>query len=220
MKYWSWPDGLIWKLTKAPTVRSRRRKFNLFLREMKPTAQTTVLDVGASSVASTDRAENFLEEWYAHPQMITALVTGDVRIFQERYKKTPVLTGDGLNMPFRDKEFDVVFSNAVIEHVGDREAQKQFVTECLRVGKRVFLTTPSRSFPLESHTMIPCAHWLPESLRNPIYRALGRKNEGAPGSLTLLTAASLRGLFPRDVKVRIVKQRLLGFVSVLVVITE
>ncbi|MEK7665776.1 MAG: methyltransferase domain-containing protein [Patescibacteria group bacterium] len=215
---WKWPDGLIWKLTKAPTVRSRRRKFNLFLREMKPSAHTTVLDVGATSVASGQRGENFLEEWYANPEMITALVMGDVSAFHKHYPKMRVVTGDGLNMPFQDKEFDIVFSNAVIEHVGDRQAQKQFVAECLRVGKRVFITTPSRNFPLESHTMIPFAHWLPEALRNLVYRSLGRKNEGTHGYLTLLTARSLRALFPDDVSVKIVRQKIVGMTSVLIAI--
>lgn len=218
MKFWSWPDGLIWKLTKAPTVRSRRRKFDLFLGEMKPSAQTRVLDVGAACIASGQRAENFLEEWYAHPHNITALVMGDIRAFQARYPKTRVVTGNGLNLPFADKEFDIVFSNAVIEHVGNRQAQKQFVAECLRVGKRVFLTTPAREFPLESHTMIPFVHWLPIAWRNAIYRTFGRRNEGTPDALTLLSARSFLALFPQEVKVQIVRQRLLGITSVVIAI--
>lgn len=218
MIFWQWPDGLIWRLTREVTIQSRRQKFELFHTMLKPKSSATILDVGASGAVSGERAENFLEEWYAHPENITALVMGDVVAFSKHYPKIRVQTGSGLNLPFVDKSFEIVFSNAVIEHVGDRTAQEQFVRECLRVGKRVFLTTPARGFPIESHTMIPFVHWLLEPLRNRIYRALGRKNEGTAGYLNLLTARSLRSLFPQDTGVKIIRQRLYGLTSVLIAI--
>jgi SAM-dependent methyltransferase len=60
--------------------------------------------------------------------------------------------GDACALPFADGEFDIVFSNAVIEHVGDRERQRQLVSEALRVGRRIFITTPNCRFPIEVHT--------------------------------------------------------------------
>ena len=35
-------------------------------------------------------------------------------------------------------KFDVVFSNAVIEHVGSNLKQLQLIKECLRVSKNMF----------------------------------------------------------------------------------
>ena len=49
------------------------------------------------------------------------------------------MSGDACALPFADQAFDVVFSNAVIEHVGDVERQRRFVAEALRVGRRVFI---------------------------------------------------------------------------------
>lgn len=217
---WKWPDGLVWKLTHRLTVGSRRKKFQIFLRQIRPTPTTSILDVGVSGAARAERAENFLEEWYEHPEMITAVGIDDLTAFKKRYPRVRIKQTDGATLPFADRSFDVVFSNAVIEHVGGRRRQQAFVAECLRVGKQVFLTTPSRSFPIESHTMIPFAHWLPTDLRNVIYYLFGRKNEGRPGALTLLTARSFRRLFPVESNVRIVRQRLLGLTSVLIAISR
>ncbi|MDR1740563.1 MAG: class I SAM-dependent methyltransferase, partial [Synergistaceae bacterium] len=51
--------------------------------------------------------------------------------------------------PFKDGEFDLVFSSAVIEHVGSFERQTRFISEAARVsGRYVFITTPNRWFPV------------------------------------------------------------------------
>ena len=213
---WQWPDGFVWKLTHGLTVGSRRKKFRTFLKIMKPGASTTILDVGAAG--SNERAKNFLEDWYQFPEKITAVGVDDLSAFKKHHPTVTVVQADGRKLPFKDKQFDVVFSNAVIEHVGNRHDQQQFVNECLRVGKSVFLTTPSRSFPIESHTMIPFVHYLPTDVRNIIYQLLGRKHEGTPNKLTLLTGRSFKKLFPKNVHVRIVRQRMLGFTSVLIAV--
>ncbi len=55
-----------------------------------------------------------------------------------------------------------MWSNAVLEHVGTRDDQLLFLREVRRVGRRVFLTTPNRHFPVEVHTRTPLLHWLPK----------------------------------------------------------
>ncbi len=83
------------------------------------------------------------------------------------YPSARYVQGDALELPFADGEFDVVFSNAVIEHVGGREQQRRFVEEALRVARRAFITTPNRWFPVEVHTLLPLVHWLPDSALAP-----------------------------------------------------
>ena len=90
---------------------------------------------------------------------------------------SPTSQGDACALPFPDGAFDVVHSNAVIEHVGGRERQEAFVREALRVGRRVFLTTPNRWFPIEVHTRLPLVHWLPD----PLAGARLRPRRGSPG---------------------------------------
>lgn len=41
----------------------------------------------------------------------------------------------GSPFPFNDKQFDILFCSAVLEYVGDDEAQKYFVNECVRLAK-------------------------------------------------------------------------------------
>ena len=69
------------------------------------------------------------------------------------------LVADGLFLPFADNAFDLVVSNAVIEHVGDEPEQVAFVAEHVRVGKHWAMTTPNRWFPIEAHTRVFFKHW-------------------------------------------------------------
>ena len=118
--------------------------------------------------------------------------------FRTRYPHIPYVQGDACALPFADGEFEVVFSNAVLEHVGGRERQRQFVSEALRVGRRVFVTTPNRLFPVEVHTRLPFAHWLPERAAHRVYEALGR---GFAKDVHLLSPHGLRALFPGRVRI-------------------
>ena len=86
----------------------------------------------------------------------------------------------------------------MIEHVGDVDRQRLFVAEALRVGRRVFLTTPNRWFPIEVHTRLPLVHWLPEGAAGRAYDLAGK---GWARENHLLGSGDLRGLFPGPVRI-------------------
>ena len=71
---------------------------------------------------------------------------------------------DGTGMPFANDAFDVTYSNSVIEHVGDFEAQRRFADEIRRVGKGYYVQTPYKWFPIEPHFIAPFIHFLPRSV--------------------------------------------------------
>lgn len=76
-----------------------------------------------------------------------------------------VVAGDGCRLPFADGSFDLVFSNSVIEHVGGPEEQRRFADEIARVGRRYWVQTPDRTFPVEPHLLTPGLHFLPPKAR-------------------------------------------------------
>ena len=100
-------------------------------------------------------------------------------------------------LPFKDKTFDIVFCSAVLEHVGNRECQKQFVKELLRVSQRFFITTPNKQFPLEVHTFLPFLHWFPQKIHQSILRSSGMEFWARTENLNLLTSQSLLSLFQK-----------------------
>jgi SAM-dependent methyltransferase len=189
-------------LVDAVSLRSRRRKLRLLLDELQPTAETTVLDVGADELGFGEGdgcgTLNFLEEMYPWPERITALGLHEGVGFRARYPGIRYVQGDACALPFGDGEFDIVFSNAVVEHVGNRERQRALVSEAVRVGRRVFVTTPNRWFPVEVHTRLPFVHWLPDSASHRVYRAVGK---GFATENHLLSRRQLASLFPGRVRV-------------------
>jgi hypothetical protein len=70
-----------------------------------------------------------------------------------------VKTRPNQRLPFEDDAFEVATSNAVLEHVGSRGNQSLFVSELRRVARRVFISVPHRSFPVEHHTALPFVHY-------------------------------------------------------------
>jgi hypothetical protein len=117
------------------------------------------------------------------------------------------VVGDARNMrEFKDQEFDVVFSNSVIEHVGAFADQQAMASEVQRVGRRYFVQTPNRHFPIEPHFLMPGFQFLPLSVRA---AWLARHDVGwypkAPsyevalrqvGRIRLLSRAEFQRLFP------------------------
>ena len=179
------------------SLRSRERKLRLFHELLRPGPETTVLDVGATDSAFGDGStDNFFEALYPWPARITAVGVTGLATFAASFPEVSVVQADGRELPFPDKAFDIGFSNAVVEHVGGgREGQRRFVHELCRVSRHVFVTTPNRFFPLEVHTLVPFAHWLPRGARNRVLRARGFDDVLEP-----LGPSELASLFPYQVR--------------------
>jgi SAM-dependent methyltransferase len=162
---------------------------------IQPNEETTVVDVGVADAPFGEGegqalTHNFFEALYPWPERITAVGNVPLDNFARAFPQIPRVVADGRELPFADGEFDVAFSNAVVEHVGGRDDQERFVHELCRVATRVFLTTPNRLFPLDPHTLLPVVHWLPD----------GRRPQRLAG-VRPLSARELRSLFPYPVRI-------------------
>jgi len=75
----------------------------------------------------------------------------DIRVLQNQ----EFLQADGENLPFKDKEFDYVICNQVLEHV---ENPARFLDEQSRVARKGYIEVPSLIgeylFPKESHKWV------------------------------------------------------------------
>jgi SAM-dependent methyltransferase len=129
-----------------------------------------------------------------------------------------VQPGEGL--PFADREFDIVFSNAVVEHTGSRASQAAFVREICRVGKQFFITTPNRWFPVEHHTGLPLLHYLPASWFRAALRPTKYAYWAEEQNLNILTMREFRGLFPAGCEVDTHVVRLAGIGANLIAIGQ
>jgi hypothetical protein len=188
----------------------RKKMFDAFVQWYRPDANTRVLDVGVTSDTSFQES-NFFEHLYPWPERITCVGTEDGSYLTQKFpglafrQITP-----GEPLPFSDRQFDLVFSNAVLEHTGCRASQRFFVEEICRVGRAFFITTPNRWFPMEHHTGLPLLHYLPA----PAYRGLLRQTKyrywAEEKHLNILTAGGLRGLFPKKAGVTVKVVRLCG----------
>jgi hypothetical protein len=121
----------------------------------------TVLDVGVSSELrrGIPSRNYFLKNFRYASRFYTGLGVQDLGGMEALFPGKRFLQYPGGRFPFLDKEFDWAFSNAVIEHVGNGEAQLFFLNEMLRVASNVFFTTPNKYFPLEPHTNALFLHW-------------------------------------------------------------
>jgi SAM-dependent methyltransferase len=195
-------DSLYARTLKRLSAKSRRQKFELLQMVFKPTEQDRVLDVGASGELFT---EYTFEDFYPFPCRI---IGGGVDFWevlkaQRRYPGPAYVTFDGCALPFADKSFDLVFSNAVIEHIPEAQRQREFAREVMRVGKSWFVTTPNYWFPFEPHYHLPLIQFLPREGQRLYNRLLGGSiPKGEVQQLALLSARRLRSLFPGSVVVR------------------
>jgi SAM-dependent methyltransferase len=105
---------------------------------------------------------------------VTAIDVEDQRTVRECYQ---FKVYDGRTVPFQDCAFDIVISNHVIEHVGDRIQQVTHLSEICRVlkpGGCAYLATPSRWQIMEPHFGLAFLSWLPRSMRNSYVRLMGK----------------------------------------------
>ena len=151
------PGRALLRAQRAFSVWNRHRKIRLITALMAARQVRSLLLVGVAGAAEWH--ENVVENGVARcaDWLVVSGLSRTTTGGWPRY-----VACDGLALPFGTGSFDMVLSNAVIEHVGGEAAQRQLVSEHARVGRHWIITTPNRAFPVESHTHAVIRHWSPE----------------------------------------------------------
>src|SRR6266403_5210464 len=197
--------------------RFRIARMARFQRLLQIDENTRILDVGGTP-----------GNWSLLPVQPQVTILNLPRAIEARGSLTWIFA-DGCQLPFRDRSFDVVFSNSVIEHLGDPLRHEQYAREIARVGVRYFVQTPNRWFPVEHHLLMPLIHFLPRRWqrrlvgRFTIWEWIARPRpdqrefflEHYLRDIRLLDGRAMRRLFP---DARLIRERFLGFTKSLIAV--
>ena len=137
--------------------RFRAKRFKLFQRFVDQLEKPlTILDVGGAESFWVNR--NFQDR---NEIQITLLNLEPQEVSSSNMS---AVVGDATDLSqYSDKQFDIVFSNSVIEHLHNLENQQKMAIECQRVGRYFFVQTPNKYFPVEPHFRFPFFNFLPEA---------------------------------------------------------
>jgi hypothetical protein len=177
-----------------------------------------VLDLGGTVLAW--RAAEFRP---AHVTLINVADQGNV----EEPWMTAVI-GDACDPPdaINGENFDLVYSNSVIEHVGGHARRLEFAAAVRRLAPHYWVQTPNRYFPVEPHFLFPGFQFLPVRARRFVSGAwpfgwysqpeatVERRTEGVL-EIELLSETELSHYFP---DASVIRERWFGLTKSLIAV--
>jgi hypothetical protein len=185
-------------LTRVASFYAREQRMRDFAELMGVKSGLRILDLGGSPT---------IWQYLKPPLDITILnLPGQIEKRSDTHHRIHYVEGDACRVDhFQAGEFDIVFSNSVIEHVGPEEKQREFASEVRRLGKAYWVQTPSIWFPIEAHSGMPFWWFYPAPLRRAFLRSWRKK---LPAWTTMveetrvLSRRRLRELFP-EARIRV-----------------
>jgi SAM-dependent methyltransferase len=166
------------RLASPLAARARARRHALLFAQTGVKPGMRVLDVGCGTLGLR-----------AHEPGLD--ITGVDLVPRPTYPGPFVQADATQRLPFADGEFDLAYSSSVVEHVPPAQ-RAAIAAEVRRVARGHYVQTPAYSFPIEPHSLLPGAQWLPVRLRRPYWRL------GAAGDweeISLLRRGELEALF-------------------------
>jgi hypothetical protein len=210
-------------------TRARRLKlFNEFMKSI--TGPIRLVDLGGTV--------KFWESWGLAKQPLLNVTLVNNHDLDKQYSNDPIalpnirrLGADVLTLTAADfAQFDVIFSNSLIEHLPGRELQRQLAQAIIDSGRPSFLQTPNKRSPLDPHfprPYVPFFAAYPRSVQARLlsWSALGSSSVAPSYDAAL---ARLQNYYPpttRDVRqllpnARIVIERPLGFPMSIIAMSE
>lgn len=202
-------------------ARRRAERWSLTMKLFPQLEDLDVLDLGGT-----------VESWLrapVRPASVTVLNLGDTGSSPASWLRT--VTGDACNAQQVLREagaatqFDLVYSNSVIEHVGGHANRSRFAAEVQELAPRHWVQTPYRYFPVEPHWICPIFQFLPIQARArlslvwPLAHSRPADLEQAITEVQwteLISLTEMRSYFPSS---RLVRERFVGLTKSMVAVT-
>jgi len=201
---------------------ARSEFFNILKKNTKYSEKNSIIDIGTTP--SLDNVQNIILSKIKDNKNITCLSNLNCKILLKKYPNIKkILIGDGRNNNLPNNSFDIVHSNATIEHVGSYKNQLLFIKECIRISKKyIFIQTPNRFYPIDFHTILPFIHWMPKNIHRKILKIIGLNFYSLEKNLNLLSESDLKNLCNElNIKnYKIIKYRLFFMTSNLILFIE
>lgn len=215
-------NSFFYNFIKKTILNAREKFFNHFKNLTEYNNDQSLLDIGTTP--SLDSEQNVILEKTKNNKNITCLSDQDCNILEKKYPNiNKFIIGNGINTNLKDMSFDIVHSNATLEHVGSYDNQIAFVKEAWRLSKNyVFIQTPNRFYPIDFHTNLPLIHWLPKKIHRKILKFIGLNFYSTEENLNLLSESNLIDICKElEIKnFKIIKHRLLFMTSNLILVIK
>lgn len=121
-------------------------------------------------------------------------------------------------------DFDLVYSNSLIEHVGGHSQRVKLADQIRRLAPSYWVQVPYKYFPIEPHWMFPAMQFMPTNVRMKVamHWPLAPVNSPDPDSARdyvlsteLMGITEMRGYFPDSV---ILKEKFVGIPKSLIAV--
>lgn len=134
-----------------------------------------------------------------------------------------VVVADACDLPSSLNDFDLVYSNSLLEHLGGHERRRVFAGVVRDLAPRSWVQTPYRYFPIEPHWLFPGFQFLPLRTRVAItrrwplghIRAEGARAVEATLGVELVDRTEMDYLFPDST---ILSERFCGLTKSLIAV--
>ena len=179
-------------------LRKRKEILSLLKEYLNKLDIFDILDVGTTEDTSNP-SSNYLIKNLGEYKIYKSISDQKINssFFSRTLKKS--ITENFTEKEIKEFQSDVVISNATIEHVGNFDNQIKMCSNIIKMAKKYFIIlTPNRYHPLELHTLIPMAHWLPKTYHRKLLKFIGLNFYSDEKNLNLLSENDIRKMIEKE----------------------
>jgi hypothetical protein len=134
----------------------RAKRWRVFGQQFPDIARMRVLDLGGTAV-----------HWETSPLRPQSVVVVNLLTDVTDADWITPVQADACAVPdqVRRQDFDIVYSNSLIEHLGGHARRATFAEQVQSLAPRHWVQTPYRYFPIEPHWLFPGLQFMPPNLR-------------------------------------------------------